>query len=91
MHVVATSSAIFFTNPHNSKADGSVLCGLINDCSLKVAGCASAYTLGNVVIDAVTGEVTAKQNVDPGYVDIICVECKNTATSTITFDNWMIT
>jgi len=91
MHVVATSSAIFFTNPHNLKADGSVLCGLINDCSLKVAGCASAYTLGNVVIDATTGEVTAKQNVDPGYVDIICVECKNTATSTITFDNWMIT
>ena len=91
MHVVATSSAIFFTNTHNLKTDGTTLCGLINSCSLKVAGCQSDYTEGNVEIDATTGAVTAKQNVDPGYVDTICVECKNTANSVITFDNWVIT
>ena len=74
MHVAATNSAIFFMNPHNFKADGSTtLCGLINACSLKQAGCVNDYTLGNAVIDAVTGEVTMKKNVDAGYVDVICV------------------
>jgi len=74
MHVAATSSAIFFTNPHNLKADGTTtLCGLINNCVLKQAGCVNAYTLGNAVIDAVTGEVTMKKNVDAGYVDVVCV------------------
>jgi hypothetical protein len=60
-------------NPYNLKADGTTLCGLINNCVLKQAGCVNDYTLGNVIIDATTGEVTQKQNVDAGYVDTVCV------------------
>lgn len=43
------------------------------------------------MIDATTGEVTAKKNVDLGYVDTVCVSCQNSAGSTITFDNWKVT
>jgi hypothetical protein len=89
--VAATSSAIFFMNPHNEKATGGTLCGLINNCVLKQAGCVNDYTLGNVIIDAVTGEVTMKKNIGIGYVDIVCVQCKNTALSVINFDNWTLT
>jgi hypothetical protein len=92
MHVAAANSAVFFTNPFNIKAtDGTTLCGLINNCVLKQAGCVNAYTIGNAVINQVTGEVTMKKNVDAGYEDILCVECKNTANSVITFDNWKVT
>jgi hypothetical protein len=84
LHVAAANSAVFFTNPHNFKADGTTtLCGLINNCVLKQAGCVNAYTLGNAVIDATTGEVKLKKNVDAGYEDILCVECKNTANSVV--------
>ena len=31
-----------------------------------------------------------KKNVDAGYEDDLCVECKNTANSVITFDNWKV-
>ena len=58
LHVAATSSIMFFTNPH------ATLCGAINSCSLKTSGgCAAAYATGNLVIDATTGEVTAKKDV----------------------------
>jgi hypothetical protein len=68
------------------------LCGDINSCSLKTAaGCAAPYTIGNLAIDAVTGEVTIKKDVDAGYVDVVCVECKNSHDSVITFDNWTVT
>jgi hypothetical protein len=67
------------------------LCGDINSCSLKVAGCGSAYSTGNLVIDATTGEVTAKKNVDLGYEDTVCVSCMNSASSLIEFDNWKVT
>jgi len=55
LHVAATASVNFFTNPH------ATLCGDINNCALKQAGCANAYTTGNLVINAVTGEVTIKK------------------------------
>jgi len=58
---------------------------------LKAAGCTDAYTAANLVIDATTGEVTGKKNVDAGYVDTVCVKCANTAGSTVTFDNWTVT
>jgi hypothetical protein len=67
LHVAATASIMFFTNPH------ATLCGLINTCTLHVAGCASPYALDNLVINADTGEVTAKKDVDAGYVNIVCV------------------
>jgi hypothetical protein len=58
---------------------------------LKVAGCGSSYTAGNIVIDATSGAITAKQNVDAGYVDTVCISCSNTGGSTITHDNWKVT
>ena len=81
----AANSAVFFTNPFEAH------CGLINSCSLKLAGCSTDYTDTNLVIDATTGAITAKQNVDAGYVDTVCISCANTAGSTITHDNWIVT
>ena len=81
----APNSASFFTNPFENH------CGLINSCSLKLAGCSTDYTAGNLVIDTVTGAITAKQNVDAGYVDTVCIKCLNTAGSFITHDNWTVT
>ena len=43
------------------------------------------------MIDATTGEVTAKKNVDAGYADTVCVSCMNSHNSVITFDNWIVT
>jgi hypothetical protein len=83
--VAATASNAFFTNPH------ATLCGNINSCSLKEEGCGSAYSAGNLVIDATTGEVTAKNNIDAGYVDTVCVSCENSHSSVIEFDNWKVT
>jgi len=71
LHVAATASINFFTNPH------ATLCGAITQCELKAAGCTDAYTAANLVIDASTGEVTAKKNVDAGYTDTVCVKCLN--------------
>jgi len=82
LHVAATASINFFTNPH------ATLCGAITACELKAAGCTDAYTAANLVIDASTGEVTAKKNVDAGYTDTVCVKCLNAHSSFITFDNW---
>ena len=61
LHTAAANSAVFFTNPFEKKADTTTdLCGLINNCVLKLAGCSSAYTAANAVIDATTGQVTLK-------------------------------
>jgi hypothetical protein len=83
--VAATASIAFFTNPH------ATLCGDINSCHLKAAGCSDDYALGHLTINEVTGEVTAKKNVDAGFVDTICVKCLNSHSSVITFDNWKVT
>jgi hypothetical protein len=82
---VATTSAVFFTNPHVT------LCGAINSCSLKLAGCSDPYTNANLVINTVTGTITAKKNVDDGYVDEVCVVCKNNDLSVIQQDSWTVT
>ena len=64
----ATGFADFFTNTH------SALCGAITACSLKTpAGCAAAYATGNLAIDATTGAITGKQNIDAGYEDTVCI------------------
>ena len=65
----AAGSADWFTNPFLGE------CGVITACTIKVAGCASDYAGSNLVIDASTGEVTAKQNVDPGYIETVCISC----------------
>jgi len=57
---------------------------------LKVSGCGSAYTAGNLFISA-AGAITAKQNVDAGYEDTVCISCSNAHGSTITHDNWKVT
>jgi hypothetical protein len=82
--VAATASIAFFTNPH------ATLCGDINSCHLKVAGCGSDYTNGHLTINEVTGEVTAKNDIDAGYVDTVCIKCLNSHRSDITFDNWTV-
>jgi hypothetical protein len=74
----------FFTNPHVTA------CGAVTTCSLKVAGCGGAYSTGNLEIDN-SGEITAKQNVDAGYEDTVCIECSNGHDSSVTHDNWKVT
>jgi hypothetical protein len=37
-----------------------------------------------------TGIITAKQNVDAGYADTVCVKCQNSAGSIITYDNFLV-
>ena len=81
----ASGFADFFTNTHIT------LCGAITACSLKVAGCGSDYTAANLVIDATTGAITAKQNVEAGYADTVCIKCQNTHSSFVTHDNWVVT
>jgi hypothetical protein len=66
---VASGSDAFFTNPFSSA------CQAITACSLKVSGCASAYAGSNLVIDASTGAITAKQDIDAGYVETVCIRC----------------
>jgi len=78
LHTAATNSADFFTNPLVAS------CGAITACELKASGCTNAYTAANLVIDASTGAITAKKNVDAGYVDVVCVKCSNAEASTIT-------
>jgi hypothetical protein len=80
--VLAPSSASFFTNDYWWE------CGLINDCKIKEQGCVNDYTGDHLTIDAVTGEITARQDVVLGYNDTVCIECANTAGSIITYDNW---
>ena len=53
-------------------------------------GCSEAYGGTNLAITASTGVVSAKQNVNTGYADSVCVKCSNAAGSTITYDNWMV-
>jgi hypothetical protein len=66
---VASSYSDFFTNPY-----GSVdICGAITSCSIKVQGCGSAYSGSNLIINSSTGKITAKQNVDAGFVETVCI------------------
>ena len=65
-------------------------CGTITACTLKVSGCGSAYSTGNLAISSV-GVVTAKQNVDAGYEDTVCISCSNSHGSTVEHDSWKVT
>jgi len=69
--------ANWFTNTHVT------LCGAITSCEIKASGCSSAYTAGNLAITANTGAVTAKQNVDAGYEDTVCIRCTNGHSSAV--------
>jgi hypothetical protein len=73
LDVVAALSSNFFTN-----AD-SATCGALASCEIKASGCTNAYSAGNLVINASTGKLEAKQNVDAGYDDTVCIKCSNTA------------
>jgi len=70
--LVAATSASFFTN------SDSATCGAVASCAIKVSGCGSAYTGTNLVINASTGKLEAKQNVQAGYDDTVCISCSNT-------------
>ena len=50
----------------------------------------NAYTGSNLVIDAVSGKITANQNIVLGYNETVCIECANTGGSKITYDNWNV-
>jgi hypothetical protein len=80
----ASGFADFFTPLYTAT------CGTITACTLKVSGCGSAYSTGNLAISSV-GVVTAKQNVEDGYEDTVCISCSNAHGSTITHDNWKVT
>jgi hypothetical protein len=83
---VASGSAAFFTNPFSSA------CQAINSCSLKVSpGCGSVHGGTNLVIDTSTGAITAKQNIDVGYEETVCIECSNPGGSSITYNTWKVT
>jgi len=69
--------ANWFTNTHVT------LCGAITSCEIKAAGCSASYTAANLVIDN-AGAVTAKQNVDAGYEDTVCISCSNGHSSAVT-------
>ena len=80
-----TDSSAFFTNTFATECLG------ITECFLKSSGgCANAYAGTNIAIEKSTGKITAKTNVDAGYTEIVCVECRNTALSTITFDMFQV-
>jgi hypothetical protein len=57
----------FFRNEHSS------LCGPINSCAAKVAGCGSDYEGTNLSMDYKTGVGWAVQNNDLGYSDTVCI------------------
>ena len=44
-------------------------------CSLKISGCGSSYTAGNLEINSSTGQIKVKKNVDAGYEDTVCIQC----------------
>jgi hypothetical protein len=48
------------------------------------------YTGGNLIINSTTGEITAKQLVDAGFIEKVSVKGENDAGSTILFDNWTV-
>ena len=77
----------FFTYFRN---DHSATCAAITSCEIKASGCTGAYGAGNLAITANTGVVTAKQNIDAGFHDIVCIKCSNAAGSTTTYDNWTV-
>jgi len=80
----ASGFADFFTPLYTAT------CQTITACTLKVSGCGSAYTTGNLIISS-AGVITAKQNVDAGYADTVCVSCSNGHGSTVEHDNWTVT
>jgi hypothetical protein len=82
--VIATSYNDFFTNTYSSQ------CGAVTSCSLYNSGCSTSYSGGNLLINSSTGEITAKQNVNGGYNDVVCVKCENYAGSTVQQDNWSV-
>jgi hypothetical protein len=61
------SAFSFFRNEHTT------LCGPINSCALKEAGCGSDYAGTNLALDATTGVGTSVQNIDIGFSDTVCV------------------
>jgi len=86
MPIYASSYEVFFTNPFVTQ------CGAITSCALYENDCIEPYTKGNLVIDSTNGrvgKVTAKQNIDAGYTDTVCVKCENSASSSITY-NWVV-
>ena len=82
---VASTYLVFFTNQY------SFQCGPVTSCSIKVKGCGSAYGGTNLVINSADGQITSKQNVDAGWTETVCVECKNAAGSKVQEDNWKVT
>jgi hypothetical protein len=82
---VASSFSVFFTNPYSS------YCGPIIECTLHAKGCFANYPYNNLEITSSTGRITAKQNVDEGYYNIVCIRCQNAVGSIVQVDNWTVT
>jgi len=60
---------------------------------LKPKGCGSGTYTGHLKLTVVptrTFGIQAVQNVDAGYDEVLCIECKNTAGSITKKDNWRV-
>ena len=53
--------------------------------------CTVASAVERLTINTDTsGKILAPHNIDPGYVETLCVSCSNAAGSTITYDSWRV-
>ena len=65
----------------------------IVECALKLPGCSTAYTSGELSISGTDPfTLTANKNVVAGWTETVCIECHNGALFDLgTFDNFVVT
>lgn len=69
--VLYPAATSYFTN-----SNGGV-CGGFTNCEILPSGCSGTYS-GKLTITS-AGEISAEQNVAPGYTETNCVKCYNSA------------
>lgn len=82
-----TSASTLFNNVN------SAVCGAFTSCVLGASGCSDPYTAGNIrVVKSFTDVISieARQNVEAGYSDTVCVRCMNSAGGYTEHDEWRI-
>ena len=65
-------------------------CGDFTACVPLPQGCTGSYSGSGALLISGTQALTIKQNIDAGYTEILCIQCRNLAGSTITHDNFKI-
>jgi hypothetical protein len=79
-----TAATSYFSNTNSADCNG------FTTCVAKPAGCGVGAYSGKASIDSSTGAISIKQDEDAGYTETLCVECANSAGSTVQHDNWNI-